>query len=68
LQSQVAQTVVNRGLSVRETEKLVNKLQEGPEPSMTQEKLVIDPNIRRLEEDLADKLGAKVMIKHGRKG
>ncbi len=68
LQSQVAQTVMNRGLSVRETEKLVNKLQEGPAPVFNEEPLVIDPNIRRLEEDLADKLGAKVMIKHGRKG
>ncbi len=68
LQSQVAQTVMSRGLSVRETEKLVNKLQEGPTPALSEEPLVIDPNIRRLEEDLADKLGAKVMIKHGRKG
>lgn len=68
LQSQVAQTVINRGLSVRETEKLVNKLQEGPAPVQMEEPLVVDPNIRRLEEDLADKLGAQVLIKHGRKG
>ena len=68
LQSQVAQTVINRGLSVRETEKLVNKLQEGTPSSMPVDTKLTDPNIRRLEEDLADKLGAQVVIKHGHRG
>ncbi|MGE3319341.1 MAG: ParB/RepB/Spo0J family partition protein [Candidatus Berkiella sp.] len=68
MQSQVAQTVINRSLSVRETEKLVNKLQEGPMPTAPEETLSADPNIRRLEEDLSDKLGAKVKIKHNHKG
>src|SRR5690606_21508725 len=44
LQSQVAQTVINRGLSVRETEKLVNKLQEGSAPIQVEEPLIVDPN------------------------
>jgi ParB family chromosome partitioning protein len=68
LQSQVALTVVNRALSVRETEKLVNKLQEETPSREPEQPVTIDPNIRRLEEDLADKLGAQVMIRHGRKG
>ncbi len=70
LQSTVAQTVVEKELSVRETEKLVNKMQEGPEPVKTfiAPTRVLDPNIRRLEEDLADKLGARVSIRHGGRG
>lgn len=66
-QSQVAKMVEARALSVRETEKLVKRLQEGK----TAEKAAlagVDPNIRRLEEDLAEKLGAKVNIRHGQRG
>jgi len=66
MQSQVAQTVVQRGLSVRETERLVNKLQEGQAEETGE--TPVDPNIRRLEEDLSEKLGAQVNIRHGRKG
>lgn len=66
LQNQIAKTIIARGLSVRETEKLVKRLQEGK----TTEKanIEVDPNIRKLEEDLADKLGARVNIKHSQKG
>ncbi len=70
-QSQIAQTVVEKGLSVRETERLVTKIQEGPEAPVVERisnTRVIDPNIRRLEDDLADKLGAKVAIRHGNRG
>lgn len=66
LQTQIAKTIVARGLSVRETEKLVKRLQEGK--PVDKAKPEIDPNIRKLEEDLADKLGARVNIKHGHKG
>jgi ParB family chromosome partitioning protein len=70
IQSEIAQTVIDRGLSVRETERLVNKFQEGPAPvvEVRAGKRVIDPNIRRLEDDLADKLGARVAIRHGSRG
>lgn len=68
MQSQVAETVVNRGLSVRETERLVGKLQDGHATGSPAEAQTEDPNIRRLEDDLADKLGAPVVIRHGRKG
>lgn len=69
LQSEIAATVAERCLSVRETERLVSKLQEAPGNSSVRTKTVtVDPNIRRLENDLADKLGARVNIRHGQKG
>lgn len=68
MQSQVATTVVARALSVRETERLVTKLQEGPSPAKSAPQETMDPNVRRLEQNLADKLGARVSIRHGHKG
>jgi ParB family chromosome partitioning protein len=65
LQTQVAKTVVARGLSVRETERIINKLQENM--GSLRPKVACDPNIQRLEEDLADKLGATVVIRHSNK-
>ncbi|MBS0286479.1 MAG: ParB/RepB/Spo0J family partition protein [Proteobacteria bacterium] len=72
-QSQIAHMVVEKGLSVRETERLVAKLVDGegleePKQERVKEVRVIDPNIRRLEDDLADKLGAKVGIRHSSRG
>lgn len=67
IQSQVAKTVATRGLSVRETERLVAKINDD-RSTASAESPRQDPNIRRLETDLADKLGAAVMIRHGRKG
>ncbi|MFI4938698.1 MAG: ParB/RepB/Spo0J family partition protein [Candidatus Berkiellales bacterium] len=67
LQSQVAQTILKRGLSVREAERLVAKLR-GESVAPRSATTAPDPNISRLEEDLAEKLGAQVMIRHGRQG
>lgn len=72
-QTELARMIIESGLSVRETERLVNEWHDGPTPQVTQEPsyrqtLVIDPNIRRLQEDLSDKLGAPVKIKHGHLG
>ncbi len=66
IQSQMAKTVVSRKLSVRETERLVQKLQD--EPKKQREVQIRDPNIARLMEDLTDKLGSRVMIRHGQRG
>lgn len=67
-QIEVAKLVVNRGLSVRETEVLVKKtlaiLSDGKQSSPA----AIDPDIRRLENSLSEKLGAAVKIKPGKKG
>lgn len=58
-------TVVNRGLSVRETEELVRRLQN---PPVTPTPATVDPNIRNLQEDLSGKLGAKVQLQHSSRG
>jgi len=65
-QAAAAREVVKKGLSVRETERLVKKLQAptqkaAPAPSR-------DPDIRRLEGELADKLGARVALQHSSSG
>jgi ParB family chromosome partitioning protein len=64
-QSEVAQLVAKKGLSVRETEALVRRLANPPPRAEPQRE---DPNIRRLEQDLAGKLGAKVHCQHAANG
>jgi len=66
-QSQAARTVVGRGLSVRQTESLVRRLIASGGDTSKINKL-IDPDIKNLEESLADKLGAKIIIQHTAKG
>lgn len=66
-QSEAAQLVVGKGLSVRQTEALARNLltQSGaPKKPST----VSDPDIRKLEESLSETLGAKVQILHTEKG
>ncbi len=61
-----ARHVVARGLTVRQTEALVRQwLNSKDKPA---EKAKADPDINRLEQRLAEKLGAPVQIKHGQKG
>ncbi len=68
-QSEAARAVVARGLSVRETEKLVRQLQaEDPGEREQRPKPELDPNVRRLLNDLTDRLGARVEIQQGAKG
>ena len=67
-QIEIARQVVNRGLSVRETELLVKKtLAKQPDKKKTRAPAV-DPDVRRLENQLSEKLGAAVKIKPGKKG
>jgi ParB family chromosome partitioning protein len=65
-QSKTARQVVDRGLSVRETENLVRRLLE--KPSGRKSKSHTDPDVRALQQKLSDKLGAKVRISHSKKG
>lgn len=66
LQDTAARMVVAKSLSVRQTEALVRKLQqEGPEKDKKQE---VDPDVRNLEENLSEKIGAKVAINYSAKG
>ncbi|MEQ8953426.1 MAG: ParB/RepB/Spo0J family partition protein, partial [Gammaproteobacteria bacterium] len=65
-QTKAAKAVAGRGLSVRQTESLVRRLLASPGDSKSTKP--IDPDIKNLEESLADKLGTKVMIQHTAKG
>ncbi|MCH2455761.1 MAG: ParB/RepB/Spo0J family partition protein [Idiomarina sp.] len=64
-QTDVAQQIVAKDLTVRESEKLVRKTLEPPKEP---EKPTTDPDIEQLQNKLAETLGAKVAINHGRKG
>jgi ParB family chromosome partitioning protein len=61
-----ARHVVARGLTVRQTEALVRQWLNSKERPA--EKAKADPDINRLEQRLAEKLGAPVQIKHSQKG
>jgi ParB family chromosome partitioning protein len=61
-----ARHVVARGLSVRQTEALVRQWLNSKEKPVTETKT--DPDINRLEQRLAERLGSPVQIKHGQKG
>ena len=64
-QTEGARHVVARGLTVRQTEALVRQwLSDKPESAPAQ----ADPDIARLEQRLAERLGAAVQIRHGDKG
>ena len=67
-QTLAARQVVARGLSVRETERLVRRLQAEEGGGQRNRSPAQDPDIRRLQDDLAERLGARVAIQHGAKG
>jgi ParB family chromosome partitioning protein len=64
-QSDAARLAVAKALTVRETEKLVRSILEPVAVKETPEK---DPDVKRLEQKLADNLGAKVEINYNAKG
>ena len=66
LQSQAASNIAQRGLTVRDTEKLVRKLLE-PKAEISPIK-VKDPDVVNLEYRLSERLKAKVIIKQGANG
>ena len=65
LQSENARVVADKSLTVRETERLVQKALKG-EPEKKEK--VVDPNIASLQQRLTDHLGAKVAINDNGKG
>jgi ParB family transcriptional regulator, chromosome partitioning protein len=67
-QAEVAALVAKKKLSVRETEALVKRLVSQPQAAADAAAPRVDPNIRKLEGDLSEKLGAKVAIKHSTSG
>lgn len=68
MQAEVAALVAKKELSVRETEALVRRVLEGRGGSRRREEGRVDPDVQRLEQELAERLGARVAIQHGRKG
>ena len=64
-QSKLAKETVRRGLSVRETEQLVRKTLNPPKKAKPVAK---DPDIKKLENDLSETLGAAVNIHQKSKG
>ncbi|MDH3756359.1 MAG: ParB/RepB/Spo0J family partition protein [Gammaproteobacteria bacterium] len=68
-QYDVARQVVRRGLSVRETERLVRHMREGAGGKATAKKQASEnADVRRLEVEVSEKLGAKVSLQHTQKG
>ncbi len=67
-QSEAARRVAAKSLSVRETENLVKRLlqQDGERRKVT--KTAIDPDLRQFQDELSERLGARVNIQHGAKG
>ncbi|HEX7030878.1 MAG TPA: ParB/RepB/Spo0J family partition protein [Gammaproteobacteria bacterium] len=63
-----AKQVADRGLSVRETEKLVRRFAEAANAPKAAKPKTQDPDIRRFQDDLSEKLGAKVHIDHSAAG
>ena len=66
-QSQTAREVAAKGYSVRETEQLVRRLSAAPAKAKKPSKS-LDPDIKRLQDELTEKLAAKVAFQHTAKG
>ena len=68
-QFDAARQVVKNGLSVRATERLVKSMLEPPATKKPASQApAASADIRRLEMDVSEKLGAKVKLEHGPKG
>ena len=65
MQLSTARTVAAKELTVRETEKLVKKVQQ---PIVEKQPAVKDANTEKLEQNLAERLGSPVALKHNKKG
>jgi len=61
----VAQRIVQKGLSVREAEHLVQQIVNPPKQAATQP---VDRDLLRLQEELSDTIGAAVAIRSNKKG
>lgn len=64
-QTEAARTIASKGLSVRQAEALVRRMQ-AEVTAKPEEK--IDPDVRQLQEGLSQRLGAPVSIQHSAKG
>jgi ParB family transcriptional regulator, chromosome partitioning protein len=67
-QRAIARQIVAKGLSVRQTEALVRLHQESRNTEKVKPEVTVSADIRRLQDQLSDTLGAGVEIQHGAKG
>ncbi len=67
-QLDAARQVVKKALSVRETERLVKSMLEKPAGRKAKSPAAKSADIRRLEQEVSEKLGAKVSLNHTKKG
>ncbi|MGH1472060.1 MAG: ParB/RepB/Spo0J family partition protein [Cellvibrionaceae bacterium] len=65
-QRELAREVVNKGLSVRQTEALVRRTQQQQTKAVPANK--VDPDIKKLEENLSEQVGVPINIQHSAKG
>jgi len=66
-QSALANKAADQGWSVRETEKQV-KRQLNPPPKVSESSASIDPDIKRLQEQVSERLGSPVNVQHKSNG
>jgi ParB family chromosome partitioning protein len=64
MQARAAREVVAKSLSVRETEQLVRRMKNPP----VRKPHTLDPDIQYLQDNLSEKLCARVKLQHGAKG
>jgi ParB family transcriptional regulator, chromosome partitioning protein len=67
-QIEVAKTVAKKGMSVRETERLVKRLLEAEAHPKEKGAQLRNPDVVRLESNLSEKLGAPISIQYNNKG
>ena len=67
-QTSAANIIISQGLSVRQTEALIKRLQDESSVSKNTKKQAVDPDIKQLEDQLSEKIGVPVMLQHGAKG
>jgi ParB family chromosome partitioning protein len=67
-QLDAARQIISKGLSVRETEKLIRRILGGASAKAAKKTHAQNADIRRLEIEISEKLGAKVSVDHTAKG
>ncbi len=66
-QTEVAQTIIEKGLSVRETEQLIRRLQKPATPASTKSQHYVE-EVAKIESLIKEKLGKGFTLKHSSKG
>jgi ParB family chromosome partitioning protein len=68
MQAEAARQVVAKGMSVRDTERLVRSMLQKSKSTTAVPSRGLDADTRRLQDALGEKLGAKVQLQHNSKG